>query len=156
MLRLLLEERVSIRNLFLIIETVAEVKAQTNAPSRIVEMVRQRLGFQIVDRLQDGDGRLPLLQLSANWEQKFLEHEVSKDDGQSDIALPPDLFGELTTSVQSKLNEAAQKGVVASVATSSQRRRFLQTVLASKGIRNAVLAYEEIGSKSKPYIVGVV
>ncbi|MBR9808632.1 MAG: flagellar biosynthesis protein FlhA [Alphaproteobacteria bacterium] len=155
-LRLLLEERVSIRNLFLIIETVAEVKAQTNSPSRIVELVRQRLGFQIVDRLQDSQGRLPLLQLSTNWEQRFNEHEVSREDGGSDIALPPELFGELTTSVQAKLNEMAQKGVVASLATSSRRRRFLQTVLASKGIRNSVLAYEEIGSRSKPYIVGVV
>lgn len=155
-LRLLLEERVAIRNLFLIIETVAEVKSQSNNPQRIVEMVRQRLGFQIVDRLQDTQGRLPLLQLGANWEQRFAEHEINRDDGHSDIALPPELFGELTNSVQSKLNEAAQKGVVAAVATSSRRRRFLQTVLASKGIRNSVLAYEEIGSKSKPYIVGVV
>ena len=155
-LRLLLEERVAIRNLFLIIETVAEVKAQSNNPQRIVELVRQRLGFQIIDRLQDTQGRLPLLQLGANWEQRFAEHEISKDEGSSDIALPPELFGELTTSVQTKLNEAAQKGVVAAVATSSRRRRFLQTVLASKGIRNSVLAYEEIGSKSKPYIVGVV
>ena len=155
-LRLLLEERVSIRNLFLIVETIAEVKAQSRAPSRIVELVRQRLGFQIVDRLQDGQGRLPLLQLSTNWEQKFNEHEISREDGGSDIALPPEMFGELTTAVQAKLNEMAQKGVVASVATSSRRRRFLQTVLASKGVRNSVLAYEEIGSKSKPYIVGVV
>ena len=155
-LRLLLEERVSIRNLFLIIETIAEVKAQASAPSRIVELVRQRLGFQIVDRLQDGQGRLPLLQLSTNWEQKFNEHEITREDGGSDIALPPEMFGELTNAVQAKLNEMAQKGVVASVATSSRRRRFLQTVLASKGMRNAVLAYEEIGSKSKPYIVGVV
>lgn len=155
-LRLLLEERVSIRNLFLIVETIAEVKSQSSAPSRIVELVRQRLGFQIVDRLQDGQGRLPLLQLSTNWEQKFNEHEISREDGGSDIALPPEMFGELTAAVQAKLNEMAQKGVVASVATSSRRRRFLQTVLASKGVRNAVLAYEEIGSKSKPYIVGVV
>ena len=155
-LRLLLEERVSIRNLFLIVETIAEVKAQSSAPSRIVELARQRLGFQIVDRLQDGQGRLPLLQLSTNWEQKFNEHEISREDGGSDIALPPEMFGELTTAVQAKLNEMAQKGVVASVATSSRRRRFLQTVLASKGVRNSVLAYEEIGSKSKPYIVGVV
>ena len=53
------------------------------------------------------------------------------------------------------LNETAQKGIVAAVATTSKRRRFLQTVLASKGIRNAVVAYEEISAKSKPYIIGV-
>jgi len=154
-LRLLLEERVSIRNLMLILEAIAESRS-LQSPDAICEHVRHRLGFQIIDRLQDTQGRLPLLQLSANWEQRFSEHEISKEDGGSDIALPPELFGELTNSVQAKLNEVASKGVVAAVATSSRRRRFLQTVLASKGIRNSVLAYEEIGSRSKPYIVGVV
>jgi flagellar biosynthesis protein FlhA len=155
-IRLLLEERVSIRNLFLIIETLAEAKQAGANIQRSVEMVRQRLAFQIVDRLQDEQGRLPLVQLSTNWEQKFAQYEITNENGNSDIALPPELFGELTNSVQSKLNEAARKGVIASVATTSRRRRFLQTVLVSKGIRNAVLAYEEINAKTKPYIIGVV
>src|SRR3990167_2415713 len=154
-LRLLLSERISIRNLFLIVETIAEVKPMALGVPRIVELVRQRLAFQIVDRLQDDQGRLPLVQLSANWEQKFTEYEVNGDSGSSDIALPPELFGELINAIQAKLNEVAQKGVVAAVATTSRRRRFLQTVLASKGIRNAVVAYEEISARSKPYIIGV-
>jgi flagellar biosynthesis protein FlhA len=154
-LRLLLAERISIRNLFLIVETIAEVKAQNLAIARIVELVRQRLAFQIVDRLQDDQGRLPLVQLSANWEQKFAEYEVNGEGGSADIALPPELFGELINAIQARLNEVAQKGIVAAVATTSRRRRFLQTVLASKGIRNAVVAYEEISAKSKPYIIGI-
>lgn len=154
-LRLLLTERISIRNLFLIIETVAEVKAMNSSLPRIVELVRQRLAFQIVDRLQDDQGRLPIVQLGANWEQKFAEYEVNNEAGSTDIALPPELFGELISSIQGKLNEVAQKGIVAAVATTSRRRRFLQTVLASKGIRNAVVAYEEISARSKPYIIGV-
>jgi len=154
-LRLLLAERISIRNLFLIVETIAEVKAQNPSLPRIVELVRQRLAFQIVDRLQDDQGRLPLVQLSASWEQRFTEYEVNGEGGSSDIALPPELFGELINSIQAKLNEVAQKGIVAAVATTSRRRRFLQTVLASKGIRNAVVAYEEISARSKPYIIGV-
>ena len=154
-LRMLLTERVPVRNLFLIIETVAEAKPQGLPLQRIVELVRQRLAFQIVDRLQDDQGRLPLIQLSTAWEQKFAEYEVQGEGGSSDIALPPEVFGELINSVQAKLNEVAQKGIVAAVATSSRRRRFLQTVLASKGIRNAVIAYEEINAKARPYIIGV-
>jgi flagellar biosynthesis protein FlhA len=155
-IRLLLEERVSIRNLFLIIETLAEAKQSGANLQRSTELVRQRLAFQIVDRLQDEQGRLPLVQLSTAWEQKFAQYEITNENGGSDIALPPELFGELTNSVQTKLNEAAKRGVIASVATTSRRRRFLQTVLVSKGIRNAVLAYEEINAKTKPYIIGVV
>ena len=154
-LRQLLTERVPIRNLFLIIETIAEAKPLSLPMPRIVELVRQRLAFQIVDRLQDDQGRLPLIQLSASWEQKFAEFEINNESGGSDIALPPEVFGDLINAVQAKLNEVAQKGVVAAIATTSRRRRFLQTVLASKGIRNAVVAYEEINAKSRPYIIGV-
>ena len=155
-LRALLEERVPVRNLFLIIETIAEAKPLGLGLPRLVELVRQRLSFQIVDRLQDDKGRLPLLQLSTQWEQRFAEFEIKNDSGGSDIALPPELFSELINGVQTKLNEFAQKGIVASLATTSRRRRFVQTVLSSRGIRNAVLSYEEIGSKTRPQIVGVV
>lgn len=87
-LRGLLEERVSIRNIFLILETVGEAKAQGANQSQMVELVRQRLSFQILNKLQDTDGRLPLVQLSTAWEQKFAEHEIKSDGGASDIALP--------------------------------------------------------------------
>ncbi len=155
-LRALLEERVPIRNLFLIMETIAETKPQGLGVARTVELVRQRLSFQIVDKLQDDKGRLPLLQLSTQWEQRFSEHEVRNEAGGSDVALPPELFSELINGIQAKLNEFAQKGVVLCVATSSRRRRFLQTVLSSRGIRNAVLSYEEIGPRARPQIIGVV
>jgi flagellar biosynthesis protein FlhA len=155
-LRALLEERVPIRNLFLIMEIIAETKPQGLGVARTVELVRQRLSFQILDRLQDDKGRLPLLQLSTQWEQRFTEHEVRNEAGGSDIALPPELFSELINAIQAKINEFAQKGIVLCVATSSRRRRFLQTVLSSRGIRNAVLSYEEIGPRARPQIIGVV
>lgn len=155
-LRTLLEERVSIRNLFLIIESVAEAKTMSLSLTRTVELVRQRLAFQIVDKLQDTSGHLALVQLSPKWEQTFREHEIINANGGSDVALPPEVFSQLTNAIQEKLNEGAQNGILAAVATSSTRRRFLQTVLASKGIRNAVLAYEEIGPKARPKIIGVV
>lgn len=154
-LRGLLQERVSIRNMVLIVETIAEMKNAAATP-QLTELVRQRLAFQIIDRLKDADGRLPLVQISTDWEQRFSEYETTSDAGVSDIALPPELFSELTVAMQSKLNEVAQSGTVASIATSARRRRFLRTVLESKGIRNAVLAYEEIGAKARPYITGVV
>jgi flagellar biosynthesis protein FlhA len=47
-LRLLLDEQVSIRNLPLILETIAEMRGQQNQAEAICEHVRQRLGFQLV------------------------------------------------------------------------------------------------------------
>jgi flagellar biosynthesis protein FlhA len=155
-LRALLVERVPVRNLLLIIEAIAEAKQGASRLDQILELVRQRLSFQILDRIVNEQGKLPLLQLSPKWEERFSEFEVRKDSGESDIALPPELFAELTNGIQAKLSELAQTGVNPAIATSSRRRKFVQTITSSKGIRNMVVAYEEIGSKSKPQIYGVI
>ncbi len=154
-LRALLDERIPVRNLGMILEAMAEAKGLANNTPMLVEHVRQRLSFQIVERFSDNEGRLPLVQLGPQWEERFSSHELKGENGQSDIALPPEMFAELVTSVQNKLNELARTGTVAVIATSTRRRKFLQTVLSSKGVRNAVLAYEEIGHRSQPFIAGV-
>lgn len=154
-LRLLLEERVSIRNLTLIVEVLAEVRTYNLDLHRTVETVRQRLAFQIVDGLQDKDGRLPMVKLSPEWEKIFTEHEIANASGGTDIALSPDQFSSLINAVQVRLNEAARQGISASVVVSARRRRFVKTILSSKGLRSAVLAFEEIGARTRPYIVGV-
>jgi flagellar biosynthesis protein FlhA len=40
--------------------------------------------------------------------------------------------------------------------TSVQRRRFVRTVMASRGLTNPVLSYEEIGLDARPALVGQV
>ncbi|PUB17622.1 flagellar biosynthesis protein FlhA [Yoonia sediminilitoris] len=60
-LRLLLEERVSIRNMPLIIEATAEGRQLFKTADGIAEHVRQRLGFQIVAELRRPDGTIPLV-----------------------------------------------------------------------------------------------
>jgi flagellar biosynthesis protein FlhA len=69
-LRLLLEERVSIRNLPLIMEATAEARGM-GTPEAVCEHVRQRLGFQLVAALRREDGTIPLLQLAPEWEKNL-------------------------------------------------------------------------------------
>ena len=154
-LRLLLEERVSIRNLPLILESIAEVQGYLKGVETITEHVRHRLGFQIVAELQDDDGALPLIPLAPDWEELFLKHQLDGESGAIDVALPPDVFNRLAFSVAEKIGKASENGRYPAVVTSTRRRRFLQTVLMSKGIRNPVFSFEEIGTNSKPALVGV-
>ncbi|MEO1014263.1 MAG: flagellar biosynthesis protein FlhA [Pseudomonadota bacterium] len=154
-LRLLLEERVSIRNLPLILEAIAEMRERSVAPEHIAEHVRQRLGFQITEGLKDAEGQLPLVQLKPEWEQVFTEYETVADDGRSSIALPPSEFNRLAGAVKEKLNEAAAKGAYPAIVIGAARRRFLQTVLSSKGVRNPVLSFEELGPDTRPSLIGV-
>ncbi|MCF8510062.1 MAG: flagellar biosynthesis protein FlhA [Rhodobacteraceae bacterium] len=154
-LRLLLEERVSIRNLPLILEAAAEARG-LGQPEAICEHVRQRLGFQLVADLKRDDGTIPLIQLAPEWETIFLQYQIDGDRGGHSIALPPDQFGRLANGLAERFNRAGEAGTTAALVTSTQRRRFLKTVLVAKGLTAPVLSYEEIGVEARPAMVGVV
>ncbi|UWQ13753.1 flagellar biosynthesis protein FlhA [Aliiroseovarius sp. M344] len=154
-LRLLLEERVSIRNLPLIIESIAEARPMFTLPDAICEYVRQRLGFQLIAELKREDGTVPLVQLAPEWEATFQTHQLDGDRG-GDVALPPEEFNRLANSVADKIARAGESGIYPAVVTSSRRRRFLKTVLSAKGIANPVLSFEEIGTEAKPSLVGMI
>lgn len=151
-LRLLLEERVSIRNLPLILEATAEARS-LNQPEAICEHVRQRLGFQLVADLKREDGTIPLIQLAPEWEKTFAQYQM---DGARDVALPPEQFGRLANGLAEKFNRASENGAFPALVTSTLRRRFLRTVMAAKGIAGPVLSYEEIGMEARPAMLGVV
>jgi len=155
-LRLLLAEQVSIRNLPLIIEAAAEGRQGGASAEAICEHVRQRLGFQIVAGLQRPDGTLPLIQLAPEWEERFLSHQVEAERGRPDVALPPELFNALTGGIAEEVNTALERGISPAVITSTQRRRFLRMALAAKQVRAPVLSFEEIGVEAQPALVGVV
>jgi flagellar biosynthesis protein FlhA len=154
-LRLLLEERISIRNLPLILEAVAEARGM-QSPDMVCEHVRRRLAFQLVADLRRPDGTLPLLQLAPEWEDTFRAHQVEGERGSYDVALPPEKFNRFSANVAEKLARAGEKGVFPAVVTSARRRRFVKTALGAKGILAPVLSYEEVGTEAKPAIVGLV
>lgn len=154
-LRLLLEERVSVRNLPLILESVAEARS-LGGPEAVCEHVRQRLGFQLVAELKRPDGTIPLVQLAPDWEKTFALYQIDGERGTRDVALPPEQFGRLANALADKLNRAAESGAQPALVTSTLRRRFLRTVLAAKGLNAPVLSYEEIGLEARPAMLGVV
>jgi len=154
-LRLLLEEQVSIRNLPLILEAIAEARPRMATPEEITEHVRHRLGFQIIAETRRIDGTLPLVQLAPAWETLFQEYAITGDSGLQDIALPPDEFSRLAGSVAEKIAKASESGIYPAIVTSTRRRRFVRTVLSAKGILNPVYSFDEIGTSAKPSLVGM-
>lgn len=154
-LRLLLQERISIRNLPVILEAISEGRSALNSPEQIAEYVRQRIGFQFVSKLRDKDGRLPLIQLSPEWETLFRENETERENGVTDVVLSPSDFNRLASAIRDKVASAVSRGVFPAIVTSVKRRRFLSAVLCAKGIRNAVISYDEIDPSEKPSILAV-
>jgi len=154
-LRQLLEEQVSVRNLPLILEAINEARPRYSTTDEIVEHVRHRLGFQIIAETRREDGTIPLIQLAPEWESLFQEYAIETDRGLQDVALPPTEFNRLARSVAEKLAKAGEAGAYPAIVTSTRRRRFLRTVLSANGINNPVLSFDEIGTSAKPALVGV-
>ena len=154
-LRLLLEERVSVRNLPLILEAIAESRGLGRVEA-VADHVRQRLGFQIIAELRREDGSVPLVQLAPEWEKIFQQYQLDGASGAKEVALPPDVFARLANGFADKIARLAESGTQAAVVTSAQRRRFLRTVAVAKGLATPVLAYEEISADARPALMGQI
>ena len=53
-----------------------------------------------------------------------------------------------------QLDQAARSGSYAVIAAPGQWRRFVRSVLKTKGVKNPVLSYAEIAANEKPLILG--
>jgi len=99
-LQLLLAERISIRDLATILEGIADAISFTRNPAVLVEHVRGRLSRQICAQYTSAAGYLPLIALSAKWEQAFAESLVGAGEERS-LAMQPSKLSEFMAAVLS-------------------------------------------------------
>jgi flagellar biosynthesis protein FlhA len=153
-MRLLLEERISIRNLPLLLETVADGKSGNLNAEAITDVARQRLSRHFVGQYRNETGQLPIIRIGDSWTTKLGERETRDDVGRADIALSPEEFNQFAHDVRAQLDTAARKGSYAVIAAPGHWRRFIRSVLKTKGVKNPVLSYAEIAANEKPLILG--
>ena len=118
MLQLLLAERISIRDLSTILEGIADALAFSRNPATMVEHVRARLARQICAQNTSHNGYLPLIALSARWEQAFAESIVGTGEERS-LAMQPSKLSEFMTSVRERFEQAAREGEAPVLVTSA-------------------------------------
>jgi len=85
----LLRERVSIRDLQTILETLADHAALTKDPDLLTEFVRQKLARSIVRQYETREGELPLLTLGQDIEDLLAKSINDTDRGGAYLSLDP-------------------------------------------------------------------
>ena len=108
-LQLLLAERISIRDLSTILEGIADALAFSRNPATMVEHVRARLARQICAQNTTYNGYLPLIALSARWEQAFAESIVGAGEERS-LAMQPSKLSEFMTARAHRLRARRPRG----------------------------------------------
>ncbi|MGE5159110.1 MAG: flagellar biosynthesis protein FlhA [Gemmatimonas sp.] len=154
-LQLLLAERISIRDLSTILEGVADALAFSRNPSAIVEHVRARLARQICAQNTSPNGYLPLIALSAKWEQAFAESLIGQGDERT-LAMQPSRLSEFMGAVRDAFERAAREGEAPVLVTSAAIRPFVRSLVERFRAQTTVLSQAEIHPRARLKTVGSV
>ncbi|WP_454620787.1 flagellar biosynthesis protein FlhA [Bradyrhizobium cenepequi] len=154
-LQLLLAERVSIRDLSTILEGIADALAFSRNPATMVEHVRARLARQICAQNTSHNGYLPLIALSARWEQAFAESIVGQGEDRS-LAMQPSKLSEFMTATRNAFEQAAREGEAPVLVTSAAIRPFVRSLVERFRSQTTVLSQAEIHPRARLKTVGSV
>ncbi|MEG3640137.1 flagellar biosynthesis protein FlhA [Magnetococcus sp. PR-3] len=139
----LLRERVSIRDMGTILETLADYGKIIKQPQQLVELVRQSLSRSIVRRYLDENGALTALVLGPDAENLVAEAIVDGDYG-SYLSLSPRAAQQLLTRVRDEVEKAATVVVQPVLITGSRARPFVKQALEGVLPHLVVLSQNEI------------
>jgi flagellar biosynthesis protein FlhA len=154
-LQLLLAERISIRDLSTILEGIADALAFSRNPATVAEHVRARLARQICAQNTSVNGYLPLIALSAKWEQAFAESIIGQGDDRS-LAMQPSKLSEFMTAVRERFEQAAREGESPVLVTSAAIRPFVRSLVERFRSQTTVLSQAEIHPRARLKTVGSV
>jgi flagellar biosynthesis protein FlhA len=154
-LQLLLAERISIRDLSTILEGIADALAFSRNPATVVEHVRARLARQICAQNTSHNGYLPLIALSAKWEQAFAESLIGSGEDRS-LAMQPSKLSEFMTVVRDRFEQAAREGEAPVLVTSAGIRPFVRSLVERFRAQTTVLSQAEIHPRARLKTVGSV
>ena len=154
-LQILLTERISVRDLSTILEGIADGVAFTRNPAMLAEHVRARLARQICSQHTTYAGYLPLIALSARWEQAFAESIVGQGEERS-LAMAPSRLSEFIGLVRERFEEAAREGEVPVLVTSAAIRPFVRSIIERFRAQTSVLSQAEIHPRARLKTVGSI
>ncbi|GLK70086.1 flagellar biosynthesis protein FlhA [Ancylobacter dichloromethanicus] len=143
-LKLLLAERVSIRNLHLILEAVAEIVPHARRTEHVVEHVRMRMAQQICGDLSEG-GVLRVLRLGGKWDLTF--HESLKRDAKGEAVefdIDPRLVEQFGTEASAVIREKMRGSGTFALLTAPDARPYVRMIVERMFPSLPVLSHVEI------------
>ncbi|HCQ59217.1 MAG TPA: flagellar biosynthesis protein FlhA [Sulfitobacter sp.] len=142
----LLLERVSIRNLPLIVEAMAEATRQTSKPALVLENVRRRLSSQICQGLADGQGFVPVITLSPSWEAEFIDAVKMVGDDRT-FVMSPKRVQEFVLQARQQIQRFASEDSWPALMVNPEARSYVRSMLERVSPMTPVISNAEIHRK---------
>lgn len=159
-LKELLREQVSIRNMVTVLETLANYKNITGSTWDLVGKVREALGLQICLQYADEDRQLRVINLSQEWQEKVLEFsQVPSDGSRPYVAFDPVTGRQWIKNVSDEVAAVSASGYQPVILCSSVIRLQVKTAVERELPGIVVISDKEIvsaGSSISITVLGTV
>ena len=151
----LLAERVSVRNLPLIVESISEAASQSNSQNivKINEHVRQKLSNQICQSLASPDGFIDVIVMSAEWDDIFLSH-MNRESGE--LELNPQRVEEFVFAARKVVQEFGESDMWPALLVHPDLRPYVRTMLERICPMTPVISHNELHRSATVKTVGKI
>jgi flagellar biosynthesis protein FlhA len=151
----LLRENVSVRDLRTILETLSEYGSTIKDTDGLTELVRQSLYRTITEKIKSDQGDIPLFTLDRNIEESIAQNIIQTEQGQQ-LSLDPKVTQIILASLNEKIEEATSMGEKMVVLCSPVIRSHFKR-LTEKFIPNlVVVSHNELSPDANIRSLGTV
>ena len=154
-LQALLAERISIRDLPLIIEAIGDVVGNSQNIIVITEYVRSHMARQISNAHTSEAGYIPIVTLSPSWEQAFSDALVGQGD-ERQLAMAPSQLQDFMAQLQEGFEHQAMRGELPVLITSPSIRPYVRSIIERFRPSTVVLSQNEIHAKARIRTLGQI
>lgn len=151
----LLREKISVRDLVTILETLADYGSYTKDPEILTEYVRQSLSRQITQQFTSLGDSLKVITVGPSVEKKIADSVQQSDQG-SYLALDPSSSQIIYHRVSEQVTKLIQSGQQPVILTSPTIRMYLRQLLERTLQDIPVLSYSELEPSVEIQSMGVV
>jgi flagellar biosynthesis protein FlhA len=154
-LQRLLRERISIRDLLTVLETLADYAPLTKNIDILTGYVRQALSRSITRQYRDGEGNITVVMLSPEIEDK-ISHSVQHTEFESFLSVDPNWVQKVVRGVQKYVGTFTSRGLQPIVLCSPGSRIHFRKVLEKFFPNIIVLSHNEITHDVNIKSLGIV
>ncbi|WP_088069485.1 flagellar biosynthesis protein FlhA [Gottfriedia luciferensis] len=151
----LLKEKVSIRNLPVIFEALADYGRFTTDPEVLTEYVRQSLARQITGQYSQANESLKVITLSGKAE-KIIADSINQSEHGSYLSIDPDASQEFLKAVNKEVEEMSMQQQQPILLCSPAVRMYVKQLVERFMPTLPVLSYNELDADLEVQSVGVV
>ena len=144
----LLRERIPIKNLTLILETIADMASLTKNPDDLSEQTRKRLGMYFIKEYEVEPNKLLAMTFEPKLEQTLISR-VKRSQFDIGMVMDPTLTEGIIGEIEPKIQEMTDKGLSPVIVTTSELRLAFRRFMEPSYPQLVVLAYQEVPSETQ-------